>query len=98
MAAASDLVTQNAIWHHLHIWNSPNICHQTGRPSKEGLGVCLDLLDSMSESTECVALELEVSFTGLGHIAIIFITLIFLSSSLAAALLSADKSFTLQSL
>jgi hypothetical protein len=57
MAAASDLVTQNAIWHHLHIWNSPNICHQTGRPSKEGLGVCLDLLDSMSESTECVALE-----------------------------------------
>jgi hypothetical protein len=52
----------------------------------------------MEGFTECVALELEASFTGLGHIAIIFITLVFLSSSLAAALLSADKSFTLQSL
>lgn len=52
----------------------------------------------MEGFTECVALELEASFTGAGHIPIIFITLILLSSGVAAAVLSADWSFTLQSL
>lgn len=52
----------------------------------------------MEGFTECVALELEASFTGSGHIAIIFLTLVLLGRSLAAAVLSAERSFTLQSL
>lgn len=46
--------------------------------------------NEMEGFTESVALDLEVSFFGVGHIIIIL--------SVAAALLHADRSFTLQSL
>ena len=53
----------------------------------------------MEGFTERVALDLEASFAGAGPIVIVFITLILRSSSnMAAAVLSADQSFTLQSL
>lgn len=44
----------------------------------------------MEGFTELVALDLEVLFTGVDHILLLI--------SVAAALLSADRSFTLQSL
>lgn len=52
--------------------------------------------DEMEGFTECVALELEASFTGMGHITIIVIVIIIMS--VATAPFSADRPFTLQSL
>ena len=54
--------------------------------------------DEMEGFTERVALELDASFPGAGHTAVILITVIFLSSSVAAAVLGADQGFTLESL
>lgn len=50
-------MTQGAIQYQPHIWHSSHICHRVGSPSREGLGACLGLLHSVSESIGYVVPE-----------------------------------------